>query len=69
MHLILSNCEYLRARNKTASDEIFGYVRDYFKSLDYIFKNSSQARIISGKDEGTNAWISANYFENNFNVK
>lgn len=31
-----------------------------------MFKNSSQVEIISGIDEGTNAWISVNYFLNNF---
>jgi hypothetical protein len=44
-------------------------VREYFSSLDFVFKNNSQARIISGQEEGTNAWISANYFENNFDVR
>ena len=58
----------ISARNKSASDQIFGYVRDYFAGLDFLFKNSSQARILSGQEEGINAWISANYFENNFDV-
>ena len=58
----------LRVRNKTASDEIFGYVKDYFKTLDFLFKNMSQARIISGAEEGIDAWISANYYQNNFKV-
>ena len=33
-----------------------------------MYKNQSQARILSGQEEGINAWISANYFENNFDT-
>ena len=58
-----------RVRNKTASNEILGFIRDYFKrKTSFLFKNSSQVRIISGQEEGTNAWISANYYLNYFEV-
>lgn len=57
-----------RARNKTASDEILGFIREYFSELNFLYKNSSQVRIISGQEEGTNAWISANYYLNYFQV-
>ena len=33
-----------------------------------MFTNDSQVQIISGKDEALDAWISANYIENNFNT-
>lgn len=59
----------LEARDKTASDEIFGYIREYFKETDFLFKNDSQVRILTGQEEGNNAWISANYFQDNFKNK
>lgn len=58
----------LDSQNKTASDQIFNYVRDYFSSLGFLYKNSSQVRLLSGSEEGINAFISANYFENNFAI-
>lgn len=57
---------YKSARNKTASDQIFNYAREYFRTTGFLFKNDTQARIITGQEEGADAWISANYFENNF---
>jgi len=59
----------LDARNKTASDQIFNYAREYFRTTGFLFKNDTQARIITGQEEGADAWISANYFENNFAKK
>lgn len=57
----------LDAQNKTASNEIFGYIREFFKDeTDFLFKNDSQVRILGGQEEGTDAWISANYYNNNF---
>jgi hypothetical protein len=43
-------------------------LRDYFKTTKYLFKNDSQVRSLSGKEEGINAWIAANYFAGNFKV-
>ena len=57
-----------RARNKTASDEIIGFIRDYFKSLDFVFTNVTQARIISGEEEAINGWTAINYIQSNFKV-
>ncbi len=54
--------------NKTASDTIFGYIRSYFKETEFLFKNDSQVRILNGQEEGINAWISANYFNDKFKV-
>ena len=50
-------------------DETFNFVRSYFRSLNFLFKNDSQVRTLSGQEEGTNAWIAANYFEQNFKVR
>lgn len=41
-------------------------IRDYFKSTGFLFQNDTQVRIISGFDEALDAWITANYLENNF---
>lgn len=35
----------------------------------FLFKNDSQVRILSGQEEGTDAWISANYYQDNFKNK
>jgi hypothetical protein len=44
------------------------YIRSYFKTTGFLFSNDSQVDILSGKDEALNAWISANYIENNFDL-
>ena len=36
------------------------------RTTGFLFKKDSQVRILSGQEEGTNAWISANYYQNNF---
>ncbi len=41
-------------------------LRDYFSECGFMFKDKSQVKIISGKEEALFAWISANYLENNF---
>jgi hypothetical protein len=53
-------------KNKTISDQVYGYIREYFRESKFLFKNDSQARTITGQEEGTSAWISANYFLDNF---
>jgi Golgi nucleoside diphosphatase len=35
----------------------------------YLFTNESQVKVITGKDEALDAWITANYLEKNFNKK
>ena len=58
---------FLSYNSPNISDEIFANVRDYFRlESGFLFTNDSQVKIISGREEALNAWISANYFENNF---
>ena len=47
-------------------DKTFDYARAYFRTLNFLFADDSQVRTLSGHEEGTSAWIAANYFENNF---
>lgn len=48
--------------------EVLNFAREYFASSEFLFKNDSQVRIISGQEEGINAWISINYFLDIFNL-
>lgn len=58
-----------RARDKASTDQIFGWIREYLRGTGFLFKNDSQVRILSGQEEGTDAWISANYYQDNFKNK
>lgn len=59
---------HLRVRNNVQADKVLNFIRDYFNTTQkgFIFNNASQVRIITGQEEGINAWISVNYFQNNF---
>jgi hypothetical protein len=57
-----------RSTDKAASDAIFAYIREYFQETEFLFKNASQVRILDGQEEGIDAWISANYFNDKFKV-
>jgi hypothetical protein len=52
--------------NNSLVKDIYQYLRAYFKTTPFKFINESQVRTITGQEEGTNAWISANYFLGNF---
>jgi hypothetical protein len=41
-------------------------VRDYFNTTGFLLQKPTQVKILSGIDEAIMAWISANYFEKNF---
>ena len=43
-------------------------IRNYFSKTGYLFNDNNQVIILTGREEVINAWISANYFENNFNL-
>ena len=42
-------------------------IRDFFNKTGFLYQDESQVQIISGRNEAINAWIAANYIENNFN--
>lgn len=58
----------LESANKVQSDTILNYTRDLFSASEFLYKGPEQVQIITGKDEGINAWISTNYYLNNFNT-
>ena len=58
----------MRQKSLNASTAVLEFIQDYFRSTEFMFTNDSQVQIISGKDEALDAWISANYIENNFNT-
>ena len=41
-------------------------VRKYLKKSPFLFHNDKWARIISGRDEGSYLWLSANYILGTF---
>ncbi|GAB6025477.1 Ectonucleoside triphosphate diphosphohydrolase 3 [Chamberlinius hualienensis] len=53
----------LSIKNKTLADHIMGIVETTFYSSGYYYK-TGMASIISGIEEGTDAWITTNYAEN-----
>ncbi|XP_045190692.2 ectonucleoside triphosphate diphosphohydrolase 8-like [Mercenaria mercenaria] len=62
----------MRMLNETdpvTSNEILNKVQDTIKKFPFSFKTpSTQARIISGKEEGTFGWITANYISGKLGV-
>jgi len=61
--------EYRKNRTKISLAATAGmrlFIREYFRSTGFLFKDNRQVQIISGKEEALNAWISTNYIERNF---
>lgn len=42
------------------------FIKEYLSTLGFLLNGNSQVQVISGKEEAINAWISANYIEQNF---
>ncbi|XP_014343043.1 ectonucleoside triphosphate diphosphohydrolase 3 [Latimeria chalumnae] len=53
----------LKLQNETAANAVLSSIEDYFKFLPFDFRS---ARIITEQEEGVFAWITANYFLDNF---
>ena len=47
------------------SNSILNLIRDYFSSSGFLFESDSQVSTINGRQEALNAWVAANYLENN----
>lgn len=54
--------------NQTQSDQILGFIRDYFSTTEFMFSDPKQVKIIDGKDEALFAWVSTNYFLDSYSV-
>ena len=55
--------------NKSQSDAILKEVRKTIKKYSFQFTHpEQQAKIISGKEEGTFGWVTANYVSGNYGV-
>ena len=55
--------------NKSQSDAILKEVRKTIKKYSFQFTHpDQQAKIISGKEEGTFGWVTANYVSGNYGV-
>lgn len=48
--------------NKTVSDEIMSSIRDALSASNFQF-SAENAKIITGKDEGSFGWITVNYLK------
>ena len=41
-------------------------LREYFNSTEFLYTQEVQVQVMSGRDEALNAWITANYLQNNY---
>lgn len=57
-----------RISNKTQTDLILDYIRDYFSTTEFFISGRDHVKIISGNDEAVFAWVSTNYFLDIFSV-
>lgn len=51
--------------SQSVSNSVLNMIREYFSSSGFLFEKDSQVRAINGREEALNAWIAANYLENN----
>ncbi|CAF0750987.1 unnamed protein product [Brachionus calyciflorus] len=71
-HIVLAATAGMRLLNVSDSNQtqkILGFIRDHFAKSEFLFKSNDQVKILTGKEEGLYAWISANYFANKFTTK
>lgn len=57
---------FLRIKNKELAHKLLQGVRDYFKTLPFMYLSDSQVRIISGPEEGIFAFLASNYIKKEF---
>jgi Golgi nucleoside diphosphatase len=55
-----------RLRDTVKANFVLDIIREFFSETGFKFEDPEQVKILSGQEEGTNAWISANYFLNKF---
>lgn len=58
----------LQEVNSTISETIMSLVQQVFQQSSFQYQSASQARIISGQEEGTFGWITANYIAHKLGV-
>lgn len=56
----------LELYSPSISQNVYHLIRQYFNQSGFLYENESQVQTISGKDEALNAWITANFLDNNF---
>ena len=57
---------FIRKTSMSNAIKTMNFIKEYLSTLGFLLNGNSQVQVISGKEEAINAWISANYIEQNF---